>query len=99
MIPAQTKAIGIPWYYRQDYRRILDIMEDAGSLPETYHGWLKLAEKAESDYKRQGFIVVRAIVDPSKFPAWAAARGLNVDAKARMQWANEFAKDCIPKTH
>jgi hypothetical protein len=68
MIPPQTRAIGIPWYFRQDYRRILDIMKDADTLPTTYDAWLRKAEKVESDYKRQGFVVVRAIIDPSKFP-------------------------------
>jgi hypothetical protein len=37
---------GIPWYKREDYPLILEIMEDADGLPATYDEWEELAEEA-----------------------------------------------------
>lgn len=97
MIPKQTRIVGIPWYFRQDYARILEIMEDAHLLPATYDRWLKRAEEVEGNFRRQGHVVVRAIIDPSKFSIWCEANSLNVDANARTRWANEVAYSSIAK--
>ncbi len=87
----KTDAVGLPWFYRQDYGRILEIMEDAAAMPERYDQWLKQAEAFERQVKRAGKVPVRAIVDPGEFPAWCRARGLKIDGKARVQFANEAA--------
>ena len=92
-------VIGMSWYSRESYSRILEIMEDAGSLPPTYDQWLKKAEAGESKLQRAGHIVVRAVIDPDKFVAWCLARSLKVDAQARMQWAGERALRQIKGSH
>lgn len=85
------RAAGISWYRREDYPRALDIMEDAHVLPPTCDEWERKAERQEREWQSRGFVVVRAIIDPEQFPAWCARRGLHVDAKARMRFANEVA--------
>lgn len=99
MIPKETRAVGIPWYFRQDYGKILRVMKDANTLPASYDAWLNRAEKVESDLKRQGHFVVRAIIDPDKFAIWCDTNGLNVDTNARTRWANEFAYRSITKAN
>jgi hypothetical protein len=94
-----ARAIGVPWYVRQDYSRLLAIMEDADVLPPRYDQWLQRAERFERDRLREGQIVVRAIIDPQNFPAWCAARGLNVDAKGRAAFAGEEARRHVGQTH
>lgn len=96
---APIGAIGMAWYTRQDYPRILEIMEDAENLPATWHDWNKKAERIQRDAERQGHIVIRAVIDPDDFPVWCRARGLNVDAEARIRFANETAYAAINKTH
>jgi hypothetical protein len=83
--------VGLAWYERQDYQRVLDIMEDAESLPATYDEWLVNAERIESDLQNRGHIVVRAMISSDEFVAWCDARGLKVNAQARMQWAKDVA--------
>ena len=87
----KISIMGIPWYAEHDYPSIRDIMTDSNLLPATYNQWKQKAERLESETKAKGVIVVRAAVDPKTFPAWCAIRGLNVDAKARMTFANEQA--------
>lgn len=99
MTVSQVRAIGIPWYDREDYSRILSIMEDASLLPRSYDQWLQKAESVERAQKAQGMIAIRAIIDPSAFQAWCRARSLNVDAKARAMFASEVAFREVNKTH
>jgi hypothetical protein len=93
------RAVGIAWYYRQDYRRILEIMEDADVLPRTYDQWLRSAETGERQLKRLGHVVIRAMIDPEEFTQWCRIRDLKVDAKARTQWSNEFVYRHVKNTH
>lgn len=94
-----VRAAGIPWFRREDYDRILDIMEDRDILPATWAEWRKQAAKAESYFRSLGVETVRAILDPGEFPAWCRARGLKVDGKARIAFGNEAAFDRFGETH
>lgn len=94
-----VRATGIAWYFRQDYARILEIMEDAHLLPPTYDAWRQKAERAEREAKAAGVIIIRAEIDPQEFPGWCAARGLHVDAEARSRFASEVAYRKVSQTH
>jgi len=90
-MPQEISSLGIGWYNREDYPRILQIMEDAHVLPPTYDVWRKKAEGLESQVKASGAaVVVRAIIKPEEFVAWCASRGMKVDAKARTAFGSEF---------
>lgn len=93
------RAVGIPWYTLEDYERIKTMMEDGHLLPHVYSLWRLKAEQTERQLRRQGQLVVRAALRPDEFAAWCAARGLNVNAQARMQFATEAAYDVHGKTH
>lgn len=93
------RAMGLAWYNREDYARILQIMEDADKLPPTYEKWLYSAQKVESQSKRNGTVVVRAIIDPDEFIAYCARHDLKVDAQARMRFASERAAEQVRSTH
>jgi hypothetical protein len=95
----RVSAVGVPWYKRADYKRILEIMADAEKLPLTFDKWQKLAEQLEAAQKRTGMTVVRAHLDPEKFVAWCAANGLDVDSHARNRWASEAAYRAVTGEH
>jgi hypothetical protein len=99
MAQLPTRAMGLAWYAREDYPRILEIMADAQTLPATYEKWLKLAEEIERGMMSQDHVVVRAVIDPDEFPAWCAARGLNVDADGRKRFASWVAFRQVKETH
>ena len=40
-----SRAVVIVWYSREDYKTVLEVMDDAESLPKTYNEWLGGAEK------------------------------------------------------
>jgi hypothetical protein len=93
------RAIGIPWYELEDYERVKTVMEDGHLLPNVYSLWRLKAEQAERQLRRQGNLVVRAHLRADEFAAWCKSRGLNIDAKARTQFASDIALQEHGKTH
>jgi hypothetical protein len=89
--PPQVQAIGIPWYEREDYARILEIMEDADLLPGTFEKWLYSADKAREKFMRTGAIVVKAHVKPDEFAAWCKVNNQRLNAQGRMNFGNFVA--------
>ena len=81
--------VGVTWHRREDYPRVLTVMQDAHTLPATYDQWLKRAHEAIALVEREGATAVRVELDPDKFVAWCRLRGLNIDAKSR----NLFGSD------
>lgn len=82
------QVIGIVWYELEDFPRVKAVMADAHQLPRTYSEWRLAAEQLEGKLRRQGKFVVRVPLRADDFVAWCSARGLHVDAQARMQFAN-----------
>lgn len=91
----QPPVAGMPWYARDDYPRVLEVMADANKLPHSFDAWLKRAEENEGGLKAAGYIVFRAEIEPDEFRVWCAVRRLNVDAEARNLFAAEYARRWI----
>lgn len=97
--PMTVRAVGMVWYRREDYPAILRIMADADRLHATWSEWHKSAKHGRDHLRSQGHTVIEANIDPETFPAWCRARGLNVDAHARMEFANATAYEGMKATH
>ena len=89
----KLELVGMVWYKFEDYDAILRIMADRDKLPASFHIWLMKAETGEKKFRREGKIVVRTFIDPETFPDWCRSRGLDIDAKARMEFSNTVAYD------
>lgn len=87
----QVSAIGIGFYEREDYPRILEIMEDAHLLPRTYDEFVKRFEVGKRQLEARSALVTAAVIKPDEFLAWCRERGLKVDAQARKRFSNEAA--------
>jgi hypothetical protein len=99
VIDKTTRAIGIAWYLPEDYDAIRRIMADRDQIPDSFIEWRDKAQRFEEEKRREGHIVVRALIDPETFPDWCRSRGLNVDAQARMAYANFVAYKEHGSTH
>lgn len=93
------RVTGMVWYHPEDYNACLRIMSDRNQLPASFYIWNMKAEAGEKKSRREGQIIVRAYIDPETFPDWCLARGLNIDAKGRMEYANFIAKEHAGNTH
>lgn len=88
---AEIAPIGIGWFNREDYPRILEIMVDAEIMPPTHGLWRDAAEAQEMRAKDSGLRVIRVRIEPDQFLAWCADAGLPANAQARMAYASEVA--------
>jgi hypothetical protein len=81
-----TKIEAEPWYRREDYPRILSIMEDAvvaADLPPIYDEWVTIAERQEGDLKAKGLKAERVVIDPDEFTSYCREKHLKFDELAR----------------
>jgi hypothetical protein len=88
----RPRRIGLPWYAREDYARVRAAMADPHNLAPVYDGWLMAALNNEAVAKQAGLQVVRAFIDPDRFPQWCAEKGLEADARARARFAQQAAE-------
>lgn len=87
----QIKIFGIPWYRQKDWKKLRRIFKDADLLDDSFESWLKKAQRLFQETERSGAFVVKAYIDPTDFPKWCAQRGLDVDARARADFAADVA--------
>ncbi|MBJ6123982.1 hypothetical protein [Microvirga splendida] len=84
-----TRQIGLPWYRREDYPRIREMMADRHNLAPTYESWLAAAENNESVGRDAGLHVNRILIEPEAFARWCAAQGVEPDSAARRDYVAE----------
>lgn len=87
----QTRIAGIAWFDSATYPQAVAVMDDRDRFPDTHAKWLVQAQQIEQQHLNAGISVVRAIIDPEHFKAWCHDRGLNVDSKGRVAFANFIA--------
>jgi len=85
----QPHVIGMVWYRQEEYARFRKLFRDGRKLPPTYKQWLKQANKGLEQLTAQGHLVEKVYLDLDTFPDWRRRRGLDIDADARMRFANE----------
>jgi len=93
------RAAGMAWCRPEDYDACLRIMADSNQLSASFHVWLTKAEHREKELRSEGHTIVRVYIDPETFPDWCRTRSLNIDSKARMQYAALIAKEHAGNTH
>ncbi len=82
----EVSAIGLSWYRREDYERVLAIFEDSGNLPDTYDDFLLLFEEGKKKFENKGKFVIKVIIDPYLFSIWCKANGFNLNSAARQRF-------------
>jgi len=86
-----------PWFDRESYPRILEVMADHDLMPATYDRWLKQAQRVLEKALRDGKKPIRAHIDPDQFMAWCADHDWPADSMARLTFARLVARrDLLP---
>ena len=82
-------AIGLAWYRREQWPRLLSISDDREDLEPTYDEWLTHAAGTFGDLVRDGHDVRKVDVDTEELLSWCQRRGLAVNGEARADFASE----------
>ena len=85
----KVQVTGIAWYREEDYDKLRRLFVDGNNLPSSFHEWLTKAQALFDRMKREGHAVEKVYIDPETFPGWCAVRGMDIDSKARVRFANE----------
>jgi hypothetical protein len=56
-----------PWYRREDYARVREIMDDGNRLPLTFDEWERVAEDQLATAAANGIEIKPVILEPEKF--------------------------------
>jgi hypothetical protein len=91
MTDAPPRRIGLPWYSREDYPRIRDMMIDRHNLAPTYDTWLAAAENNENVGRQAGLQISRIMIEPDTFAKWCTEKGFEPDSAARIKYVAEMS--------
>lgn len=96
----KNTAVGIAWYRREQWPRLLEISTDRSDLEDSYDHWLMHVTEAFKTMKNEGFDPVKVDVDTEELLAWCRTRNLPVSAKARARYVTEkVQKTSLPPSH
>ena len=84
--------VGLAWYRREEYPRILEMMADRSEMHDTYDEWLRDVERLEQRLVSEGHAVTHVIIDPEIFRSWCDQHNLKPVAKARSQFVAETGR-------
>lgn len=90
MLPPEVKYVGIAWFKRKNYKRLRNMFIDGRKLPISFDKWLQQAQCLFEGLQRDGRTVVKVDIDPEAFPEWCRVHSLDVDARARVRFSDEF---------
>jgi hypothetical protein len=96
MTNAPVRRIGLPWYSREDYLRIREMMTDPHNLAPTYESWLAAAENNETVGLEAGLQITRIMIEPDEFTRWCMEKGVEPDSAARRDYVAEKSSRITP---
>lgn len=98
MVRSAAQIVGISWFERADYPRLLALFADRKDQWSTYDEWLASAQNVEAKVTAGGVQVIRVVLKPAEFSHWCKQNGLKTDSKARTRFAAEGAQRIAEQT-
>jgi hypothetical protein len=80
------------WYHREEYLALKAMFTDGKTLPDTFDDWRKIVRHSIDTLRNDPVQIVKAYINPKTFPEWCRARGMRMNAKARTEYAAEYAR-------
>ena len=68
-----------PWYRRDEYALMREIMDDGETLPLTFDEWEKNAESERAVAKGEGVSIIPVLVAPDEFFAFCKEKKIALD--------------------
>jgi hypothetical protein len=87
-----------PWFDRESYSRILEVMADRDLMPPTYDRWLRQSQRVLEKARREGQRPIRAHIDPDQFVDWCNDNDMLPDSVARLAYAGVVARSTFMQT-
>ena len=85
----KKNVIGVAWYRRDQWPRLLEISTDRSELEDSYDNWLVHVREAFQRMSNEGIDPVKVDIDTEELLDWCRSRNLAVSARARAQYVTE----------
>ena len=79
-------VLGVAWYRREQYDRLLEVSEDRRDLEATYEEWRESAESNLEELQKDGVLIERIDIDVEELLRWCNEQDRPVDGKARAEY-------------
>jgi hypothetical protein len=83
---SEDLGVGMAWYRREQYDRLLEIAEDREILEATYDEWLENAETNLTGLREEGIHFEKVDVDVEKLLLWCNEQGHPIDGDTRVKY-------------
>ena len=80
-------VIGMAWFRREEWAKLLEVSADRDQLEETYDEWLQSARQTLLHLRAEGQRVEKVDIGVDELLKWCQTRHVPVDASARADLA------------
>lgn len=86
-------VLGIAWYRKEQWNRLLEVSADREELEDNYDDWLRTAEGTLKKLKRAGTEIVKVDIDVNKLVAWCVVTKRTLDGSARAEYVSKLLSE------
>jgi len=88
--PGRPLVVGLAWFDRKQWRRLIEAVEDRNELDDTYEQWEQSALDAVQMIERQGQKVEKVHVEVESLVSWCKEKRLPVNGKSRAEYVTQL---------
>jgi hypothetical protein len=81
-------VVGIAWYRREEWPKLLAASADRDQLEDTYDEWVSGVEETLSRLSAEGIHAEKVDIDMDKLIAWCREKQVPLDGNARAKYAS-----------
>ena len=81
-----SNRIGVAWYRREQWDRLLEISSDPDQLEDTYEEWQTMAEQNLKKLAQHGYMLRKVDIDVEELLRWCNSKNRSVDGGARSEF-------------
>ena len=79
-------VMGVAWYRRDQWDRLLEISSDRAELEDTYDEWKAVAEENLVNLAQHGYELCKVQIDVEELLIWCNSQNRTVDGDARTEF-------------
>lgn len=81
-----TTVMGVAWYRREQWDRLLEISSDRNELERTYDEWRVMAEIKTKELAKHGYEFRKIAIDVEELLKWCNSKKRPVNGDARSEF-------------
>ena len=94
---AVDTVLGVAWYTREQYERLLEVANDRDNLEDTVEEWQATAEKMMVQLSRPGVLPRKVHIDIDELVSWCKAHKRPVDGASRTKFVADKVEEEIER--